>query len=165
MTREQITAMLDGLDGVTPGPWKWEGSLYERMAASIRSLSQDRGLAQLWEHKNAVLDAAHIARCDPDTIRALCELALEGLEAKQEVARLNRYAWLKPDAYEKAAAERDALRAENERLLEGFAAAIRAAELAIFVIRKQGIMPNDSWKAGFEKDMATAKAALERKPE
>jgi hypothetical protein len=62
-------------------------------------------------------------------------------------------------------AEIAALRAENERLLKGFAAAIRAAELAIFVIRKQGVMPNDSWKAGFEKDMATAKAALERKPE
>jgi hypothetical protein len=69
------------------------------------------------------------------------------------------------DAIEALIRERDEARAENERLLEGFAAAIRAAELAIFVIRKQGIMPNDSWKAGFEKDMATAKAALGRKPE
>lgn len=42
----------------------------------------------------------------------------------------------------------------------GLKAAVRAAELALFVIRKQGIMPNASWQTGFEKDLATAKAAL-----
>jgi hypothetical protein len=48
---------------------------------------------------------------------------------------------------------------ENERLRAGLDAAIRAADLALFVIRKQGIMPNSSWQRGFEKDMATANAA------
>lgn len=48
---------------------------------------------------------------------------------------------------------------ENERLRAGLDAAIRAANLALFVIRKQGVMPNSSWQSGFEKDMATANAA------
>ena len=39
-------------------------------------------------------------------------------------------------------------------------AAIRAAKLALFVIKKQGIMPNSSWQRGFEKDMAEAEAIL-----
>lgn len=49
--------------------------------------------------------------------------------------------------------------AEIERLRAGLAAAIRAANLALFVIRKQGVMPNSSWEAGFAKDLATAEAA------
>lgn len=49
--------------------------------------------------------------------------------------------------------------AEIKRLRGGLDAAIRAANLALFVIRKQGIMPNSSWQAGFEKDLATATAA------
>ena len=53
----------------------------------------------------------------------------------------------------------EAMQAEIERLRAGLDAAIRAAELALFVIRKQGVMPNSSWHAGFEKDLATAKAA------
>lgn len=51
------------------------------------------------------------------------------------------------------------LSVENARLREGLDAAIRAATLALFVIRKQGVMPNSSWESGFEKDMAAAKAA------
>lgn len=49
--------------------------------------------------------------------------------------------------------------AEIDRLRGGLDAAIRAAELALFVIRKQGVMPNSSWQRGFDVDMATAKAA------
>lgn len=55
--------------------------------------------------------------------------------------------------------ENEEQRAEIKRLQAGLDAAIRAAELALFVIRKQGVMPNSSWEGGFEKDMATAKAA------
>jgi len=43
---------------------------------------------------------------------------------------------------------------------DGLEAAIRAAKLALFVIRKQGIMPNSSWQAGFEKDLKTAEDAM-----
>jgi hypothetical protein len=42
----------------------------------------------------------------------------------------------------------------------GLEAAIRAAELALFVIRKQNVMPNSSWESGFNSDLAQAKAAL-----
>lgn len=45
------------------------------------------------------------------------------------------------------------------KLIEGLDAAIRAAELALFVIRKQDVMPNSSWQDGFDRDLATAKAA------
>jgi hypothetical protein len=45
---------------------------------------------------------------------------------------------------------------EIERLKGGLTAAIRAANLAIFVINKQGVMPNDSWQDGFDRDLKTA---------
>ena len=48
------------------------------------------------------------------------------------------------------------LQAEVTRLREGLTAAIRAAKLALFVIRKQGVMPNSSWESGFEKDLKAA---------
>jgi hypothetical protein len=53
--------------------------------------------------------------------------------------------------------------AEIERLREGLTSAIRAAELALFVIRKQGVMPNSSWQRGFEQDLQHAQAALNKK--
>lgn len=49
---------------------------------------------------------------------------------------------------------------EIARLRKGLDAAIRAAKLALFVIRKQNVMPNSSWESGFEKDLAIATAAL-----
>jgi hypothetical protein len=52
-----------------------------------------------------------------------------------------------------------------ERLRGGLSAAIRAAKLALFVIRKQGVMPNSSWESGFEKDLAIAEAAHEQRAE
>ncbi len=42
----------------------------------------------------------------------------------------------------------------------GLEAAIRAAKLALFVIRKQGVMPNSSWESGFDADMKTAEETL-----
>lgn len=47
---------------------------------------------------------------------------------------------------------------------DGLEAAIRAAKLALFVIRKQGVMPNSSWESGFESDMKTSEAALAALP-
>lgn len=51
------------------------------------------------------------------------------------------------------------LEAKIERLRSGLDAAIRAANLALFVIRKQGVMPNSSWESGFKSDLAKATAA------
>lgn len=47
-----------------------------------------------------------------------------------------------------------------EQAKTGLEAAIRAAKLAIFTINKQGVMPNDSWKDGFEKDLRVAEDAM-----
>ena len=52
-------------------------------------------------------------------------------------------------------------RAQVDGGAEGLEAAIRAAELALFVIRKQNVMPNSSWESGFNSDLALAKAVLE----
>jgi len=48
----------------------------------------------------------------------------------------------------------------EERLIEGLEAAVRCAELALFVIRKQGVMPNSSWETGFNSDLESARTAL-----
>ena len=51
------------------------------------------------------------------------------------------------------------LRNDNGALRASLDAAIRSAKLALFVIDKAGVMPNDSWQAGFDKDMAQAEWA------
>lgn len=77
-------------------------------------------------------DAAHIARCDPDTIRALCELALEGLDARREYQQIElsdhdrvirKRHGLRAEK-ERMQLERDKLRAENERLREQLVSAL-----------------------------------------
>lgn len=42
----------------------------------------------------------------------------------------------------------------------GLEAAVRAANLALFLLQKHGVPLNDSWRAGFDRDMAKAQAAL-----
>jgi len=49
---------------------------------------------------------------------------------------------------------------DNKQIREGLEAAIHAANLALFVIKKQGIMPNSSWETRFEKDLRIARDAL-----
>lgn len=66
----------------------------------------------------------------------------------------------KPWAEDGLIASPQACAAEIERLRAGLNAAVRAANLALFVINKRGVMPNDSWAYGFKKDLATATAAL-----
>lgn len=46
---ERLSTLKEGLEGVTPGPWGWDGS--------------EVGVTKK--------DASHIANCDPDTIRSL----------------------------------------------------------------------------------------------
>lgn len=47
-----------------------------------------------------------------------------------------------------------------DKLAEALEHAVQAADLALFVIRKQGVMPNSSWAHGFETDMKIARATL-----
>lgn len=67
----------------TPGPWKWEGSIYERMSTGIRSIPDDRGIGQLWQHANVVADAKLIAAA-PDLYEA-CRYIVEAGEDGDEM--------------------------------------------------------------------------------
>ena len=53
-----------------------------------------------------------------------------------------------------------AARQREDALRKGLEAAIRAADLALFVIEKQGVMPNSSWQGGFERDLKLARECL-----
>lgn len=51
-------------------------------------------------------------------------------------------------------------RAQLATARRGGEVALRAARLGLFTIRKQNAMPNSSWEAGFEKDIAEAERSL-----
>lgn len=68
-------------------------------------------------------------------------------------------------AIDAATARADAAEARVRVLEEALTAAVRAANLALFVIQKHGVMPNDQWKNGFDADLAVARAALASKEE
>ncbi len=92
LTDEQIAAIRDGTDGVTPGPWVlgsrsinhqtidgegwWD---FCRVVVRVDGHSED-------DHSGTA-NAAHIARCDPDTIRAIATEVLES-RAVLDVDRL-----------------------------------------------------------------------------
>lgn len=57
-------------------------------------------------------------------------------------------------------AERKRWAVRDSAMRHGIQAALRAAKLALFVIRKQGVMPNSSWESGLNSDIAMAEAAL-----
>jgi len=89
-------------------------------------------------------------------LRKMAMQQLQGTGAGQMsdlVERLRGYRREPPQLMLEAADRIEALEA-------GLSAAVRAANLALFVIRKHGVMPNDSWKTGFEGDMEIARAAL-----
>jgi hypothetical protein len=63
---------------------------------------------------------------------------------------------------EQAAAALRAYAEREKEIMDALKAVSRAAELALFVIRKQGVMPNSSWEAGFNKDTAPARVILDK---
>jgi len=110
---ERLTEMLAGLEGVTPGPWYTTGSPWFSGNDGVLAGSPDGNIAYLIADCDDSMnprteyveghgpfplgdkdaDAAHIARCDPDTIRSIItELqslrrssgrAVKGLEWRQ----------------------------------------------------------------------------------
>ena len=167
LTREQITAMLDGLDGVTPGPWAVEG-LNQWHNFSVAWKPELKVCQTYGDSIAAEADAAHIARCDPDTIRALCELALERLDMKRRALK-DQDSDL-PDITLGEACEEirqlhkagERLRAENERLLE----ALEKIGQKNTYAEMDGTDPMlADWIVGYDECVAVARAALERKPE
>ena len=95
LTDEQIAAIRDGTEGVTPGPWR----RYSKSPHVARDTAQPDPhpnvgsvlVAECGNYQDKELvpfnmerwlaDAAHIARCDPDTIRALATEVLESRAA------------------------------------------------------------------------------------
>jgi hypothetical protein len=65
ITDEKIKALLDGTEGVTLGPWAGEFD-----DGDFCSYIQAAGL--FVARSGLAADAAHIARCDPTTIAAIC---------------------------------------------------------------------------------------------
>lgn len=72
LTEARVNEMLAGLEGVTEGPWMVAYDDETECPAEIVQQSN-------WDHRicfptsNKPANAAHIARCDPSTIRQLCE--------------------------------------------------------------------------------------------
>ena len=140
------------------------------LPAKIREAEARAVRAEAKAHTNAVLMAeqtgklikatacAEAADAERDAALALWRNTSEAAAQSQECAIAYQ------DGLHNGEAERavaiSKLMAQNAKLKEALRAASRAADLALFVIRKQGVMPNDSWQRGFEKDMAVARAAL-----
>lgn len=143
LTREQITAMLDGLDGLALSPWRAETDPDE-IGEDADVLSSDYRVVATTN----ISHASHIARCDPDTIRALCELALRGMTLRAENERLQRE---RDDAFAKLASHEAMDPRYISSLLEARAKAIEeAAQIA------------QVW--GYRPDIAERILALREKP-
>jgi hypothetical protein len=80
LTDDEIRALLEGCEGVTPGPWQRQ-YMPTKFTNYVRS-----NAAFVADSIGENLDAAHIARCDPGTIAELCtrllsaEARVKGLE-------------------------------------------------------------------------------------
>lgn len=91
---QTIAELKEGLEGVTPGPWRAKGIKFEvgKGYYYTRVGPEDTWIAELphpFRDCGAWEDAKHIARCDPDTMRALIE-HVEEMEAENELLRTGR---------------------------------------------------------------------------
>lgn len=87
LTDENLREMLNGLVGVTPGPWfegftpfyLAQGQVHDnKHPLTIRSPHHTEEIATVWTCLLPVdKNAAHIARCDPDSIRSILLELLE----------------------------------------------------------------------------------------
>ncbi len=77
LSSEALAELLAGTEGVTPGPWKHRRY---RLKPTINEVEGSRKPAVVpWPgfddssrpEREHAKNAAHIARCDPDTIRSL----------------------------------------------------------------------------------------------
>ena len=92
ITDEAWQQIVDGLEGVTPGPWKTHlvddttiVSRHNTVATTCDSSETERDDGYNIEYERMERDAAHIARLSPPTILAI-DARMKALEA--EVGRL-----------------------------------------------------------------------------
>jgi hypothetical protein len=82
LTDEQVKALIVGCEGVTPGPWEGSGTLVGIYIEGRREWTlvakTEKGREFPLEYRR---NTSHIARCDPDTIRALATEVKESREA------------------------------------------------------------------------------------
>lgn len=78
--REALAAIVAGLEGVTPGPWKKIGSIGEYWLATDDGYLQT-GHESAFDEK----DADHIARCHPEAIRSIADYVAK-VEARATTA-------------------------------------------------------------------------------
>ncbi len=77
MTPDRIKEILEGCEGVTPGPWY----LVHNLVHDTASIGSDTTAILTSSQVSAVIKTfEHFTRLDPDTVRQLCLLALKGLE-------------------------------------------------------------------------------------
>lgn len=87
--RAKLAAIIAGLEGVTPGPWSIAADTfptgddpdYDERFLMAPDESGDHSIAsfrhgceEASEHGARDANASHVARCDPDTMRALAAL-------------------------------------------------------------------------------------------
>lgn len=129
--KKKLEELVAGLDGVTPGPWspfiddsgdEWTGWPLSISADSItdKTVVRPGGFYPYrWDTKTsqheAVANAAHIARCDPDTIRSISD-AYKALEAENE--RLRALIAAGDDAHRSIVSERATPHAMKDVLIE-----------------------------------------------
>ncbi len=92
LTDERLREIGAGCEGVTPGPWRAE--IGEEAARGILAPQKPDGssmvIADVYSWPEVVADnAAHIARLDPDTVKALVSELLQ-LRKENEVMRNER---------------------------------------------------------------------------
>jgi hypothetical protein len=156
LTLEQIVALRNGTEGVTPGPWALNRK------ASMVGITNEHGYSRhmfesQWPNDpQGQQDTAHIARCDPDTISAL---ATEVLESRATIERLERQtgeaitmamhveAKLRLESraeIERLTKERDEARAEYRRY--GELRALLSDPNAVHVNMLRGEIAKPSWE-------------------
>ena len=89
LTDEQIAAIRDGTEGVTPGPWRThlvdDTTIINPdrtvVATTCDSAETEREDGYNIEYERMECDAAHIARCDPGAIRAAMDELIESRAA------------------------------------------------------------------------------------
>lgn len=79
--KDKLAAIVAGLDEATPGPW-FEGDHWVFVQPSTGEPTHP--LENIFDHDKPQANAAHIARCDPDTMREIAAYAADLRSALEE---------------------------------------------------------------------------------